>query len=45
MNTFTGGIALAIVLALSALAWSGPEPETVNLTAPDCANPDARCYP
>jgi len=45
MSRFWSGIALGIIVSLCALVWSGPEPETVNLTAPDCAKPDARCYP
>jgi len=40
------GIALLLIaLVIMSVGCSGEPHYTMNLTAPDCAKPDARCYP
>jgi len=40
------GLALLLIaLVIMSTGCSGEPHYTMNLTAPDCAAPDARCYP
>lgn len=44
-RTLIYGLILAVCMAILGITGAEAEGKPINLTAADCAAPDARCYP